>query len=263
MKMVLTRLGEGARMVVTGHPSQIELLNTRDSVLRHALRILEDVKGVGVQAFKAGDVVRQAMVERIVRAYDHEGRYVVVSDEDMKAAAAEKTGTISVQEFIPEEEVPGKYFEKPYYLAPEKSGARAYVLLRDALKKSKKVAVASFVMRTKEHPGLLVPDGDVLILNQLRFAEEVRDPKDLDIPSNIKIPPAELKLALSLIEQGSGEFDITRYKDTYSAQLKKMIQAKAKGKELPVKEMKVVHTKSEDLMEQLKASLNTRKKKAS
>ncbi len=201
--------------------------------------------------------------ERIVRAYDHEGRYVVVSDEDMKAAAAEKTGTISVQEFIPEEEVPGKYFEKPYYLAPEKSGARAYVLLRDALKKSKKVAVASFVMRTKEHPGLLVPDGDVLILNQLRFAEEVRDPKDLDIPSNIKIPPAELKLALSLIEQGSGEFDITRYKDTYSAQLKKMIQAKAKGKELPVKEMKVVHTKSEDLMEQLKASLNTRKKKAS
>ena len=201
--------------------------------------------------------------ERIVRAYDHEGRYVVVSDKDMKAAAAEKTGTISVQEFIPEEEVPGKYFEKPYYLAPEKSGARAYVLLRDALKKSKKVAVASFVMRTKEHPGLLVPDGDVLILNQLRFAEEVRDPKDLDIPSNIKIPPAELKLALSLIEQGSGEFDITRYKDTYSAQLKKMIQAKAKGKELPVKEMKVVHTKSEDLMEQLKASLNTRKKKAS
>lgn len=201
--------------------------------------------------------------ERIVRAYDHEGKYVVLSDEDMKKAAAEKTGTISVHEFIPEEEVPGKYFEKPYYLAPEKSGARAYALLREALKKSKKVAMASFVMRTKEHPGLLVPDGDVLILNQLRFAEEVRDPKDLDIPNDVKIPPAELKLALSLIDQGTGEFDITRYKDTYSEQLMKMIHAKAKGKTVPVKELKLVHTKSDDLMDQLKASLNTRKKKAS
>src|SRR5688572_8718954 len=91
--------------------------------------------------------------ERIVRAYDHDGQYVVVSDEDMKAAAAEKTGAIAVQEFIPEEQVPGKYFEKPYYLVPEKSGARAYVLLREALKKSKKVAMTTFVMRTKEHPG--------------------------------------------------------------------------------------------------------------
>lgn len=201
--------------------------------------------------------------ERIVRAYDHEGNYVVLSDEDMKRAAAEKTGTIAVKEFIPEEVVPGKYFEKPYYLAPEKSGVRAYALLREALKKSKKVAMATFVMRTKEHPGLLVPDGDVIILNQLRFAEEVRDPMELDIPSDVKIPPAELKLALSLIEQGTGEFDITQYKDTYSEQLMKMIHAKAKGKTIPIKELKVVHTKSDDLMDQLKASLNTRKKKAS
>jgi DNA end-binding protein Ku len=206
---------------------------------------------------------KEVPYERIVRAYNNEGRYVVVSDEDMKKAAAEKTGTISIQEFIPEEQVPGKYFEKPYYLAPEKSGARAYVLLREALKKSKKVAVASFVMRTKEHPGLLVPDGDVIILNQLRFAEEVRDPADLDIPRDMKIPPAELKLALSLIDQGTGEFDITRYKDTYSEQLMKMIHAKAKGKKIPEKELKVVHTKSDDLMEQLRASLDTRKKKAS
>jgi DNA end-binding protein Ku len=201
--------------------------------------------------------------DRIVRAYNDAGKYVVVSDEDMKKAAAEKTGLISIQEFIPEEQVPGKYFEKPYYLAPEKSGARAYALLREALKKSKKVAVASFVMRTKEHPGLLVPDDDVLILNQLRFAEEVRDPKDLDIPRDMKIPPGELKLAMSLIDQGTGEFDITRYKDTYSEQLMKMIHAKAKGKAIPQKELKVVHTKSDDLMDQLRASLSTRKKKAS
>jgi DNA end-binding protein Ku len=201
--------------------------------------------------------------DRIVRAYDHEGRYVVVSNEDMRKAAAEKTGTISIQDFIPEEQVPGKYFEKPYYLAPEKSGARAYALLREALRKSRKVAVASFVMRTKEHPGLIVPDGDVLILNQLRFAEEVRDPAELDVPRDMKIPPAEMKLALTLIDQGTSEFDITRYKDTYSEQLLKMIAAKAKGKPLPEKEMKVVHKKGEDLMEQLKASLGTRKRKAS
>jgi DNA end-binding protein Ku len=206
---------------------------------------------------------KEVPYERIVRAYNNDGRYVVVSDEDMKKAAAEKTGTISIQDFIPEEQVPGKYFEKPYYLAPEKSGVRAYALLREALKKSKKVAVASFVMRTKEHPGLIVPDGDVLILNQLRFAEEVRDPAELDVPREVKIPPAELKLALSLIEQGTGEFDIQRYKDTYTEQLMKMIHAKAKGKAIPVKELKLVHTKGDDLMEQLKASLGTRKKKAS
>ncbi len=206
---------------------------------------------------------KEVPYERIVRAFNSEGRYVVVSDEDMKKAAAEKTGTISIQDFIPEEQVPGKYFEKPYYLAPEKSGERAYALLREALKKSKKVAVATFVMRTKEHPGLLVPDGDVLILNQLRYAEEVRDPNELNVPRDVKIPPAELKLAMSLIDQGTGEFDIKRYKDTYSEQLMKMIHAKAKGKPIPQKELKVVHTKGDDLMDQLKASLNTRKKKAS
>ncbi len=206
---------------------------------------------------------KEVPYERIVRAFNSEGRYVVVSDEDMKKAAAEKTGTISIQDFIPEEQVPGKYFEKPYYLAPEKSGERAYALLREALKKSKKVAVATFVMRTKEHPGLLVPDGDVLILNQLRYAEEVRDPNELNVPRDVKIPPAELKLAMSLIDQGTGEFDIKRYKDTYSEQLMKMIHAKAKGKPIPQKELKVVHTKGDDLMDQLKASLNTRKKKSS
>ena len=206
---------------------------------------------------------KEVPYERIVRALNSEGRYVVVSDEDMKKAAAEKTGTISIQDFIPEEQVPGKYFEKPYYLAPEKSGERAYALLREALKKSKKVAVATFVMRTKEHPGLLVPDGDVLILNQLRYAEEVRDPNELNVPRDVKIPPAELKLAMSLIDQGTGEFDIKRYKDTYSEQLMKMIHAKANGKPIPQKELKVVHTKGDDLMDQLKASLNTRKKKAS
>lgn len=97
--------------------------------------------------------------ERIVRAYDHQGRYVVLEDDDLRNAAPEKSHVIAIHEFVDETEVPGKYYEKPYYLAPDKGGARAYALLHAALRKSGKVGVASFVMRTKEHVAVLMPDG--------------------------------------------------------------------------------------------------------
>jgi DNA end-binding protein Ku len=216
------------------------------------------------------DTGKEVPFERIVKAYDLEGKYVVLDDADLRNAAVEKSEVIAIKDFIKEEEVEAKYYEKPYYLAPDRGGARAYALLREALKKSGKVGVASFVMRTKEHPAVLQPDGEVLILNQMRFAEEIRKPDGLDLPKVEKIGPSEMKLAMQLIDQGAGTFDITKYKDEYTASLMKAIKAKAKrkGKAKKGPAMKVVHKKpSTDLMAALKASLEgksrTKRKKAS
>ena len=216
------------------------------------------------------DTGKEVPFERIIKAFDLDGKYVVLEDADFKNAAVEKSDVITIKDFIKEEEVEAKYYEKPYYLAPDKGGARAYALLREALKKSGKVGVASFVMRTKEHPAVLQPDGEVLILNQMRYAEELRAPSELELPKVEKISPSEMKLAMQLIDQGAGTFDIKKYKDEYTAALMKAIKAKAKrkGKAKKTSAMKVVHKKpSTDLMAALKASLEgkskTKRKKAS
>jgi len=199
--------------------------------------------------------------ERIVRAFEVDGKYVVLEDKDLKSAVAEKTDVITIHDFVQEQEVEGKYFEKPYYLEPDKGGARAYALLREALKKSGKVGIASFVMRTKEHPAVLMPDGPVLILNQLRYAEELRSTDELKLPKVEKVAPNELKLAMQLIDQGAGTFDITRYTDEYTGALMKMIRAKAKGKTTKPNAMKVVHKiPTDDLMATLMASLGGKPK---
>jgi len=155
------------------------------------------------------------------------------------------------------------YYETPYYLEPDKSGARAYALLREALTKTKKVGIASFVMRSKESLAILRANEKIIILNRIRFQEEIRSHADLNLPPKTEVKANELKMAVSLIEQLSEKFDISSYKDTYSADLMKLIKAKAKGVKLKEPSLKVVHGKSKDIMEQLKASLTTKRKKAS
>jgi len=186
--------------------------------------------------------------------------YVVLSDKDFEAASAAKTKTIEITDFVKETEIDSLYYETPYYLEPEKSGVRAYALLREALQKSGKVGVASFVMRSKEGLAILRPSDKVIILNRIRFQEEIRGTGDLSLPAKTEVKPNELKMALSLINQLTGKFNIARYKDTYSADLMKVIKAKSKGKPVKASKLKVVHSKSKDLMDQLKASLSKRKK---
>jgi DNA end-binding protein Ku len=200
--------------------------------------------------------------ENIVRGYKYEGEYVVLSDEDFKQASPEKSKIIEIAEFVNASEIDAVYYETPYYLEPEKTGSKAYILLRDALEKSGKVGLGTYVMRTKEAIGIIRPKDDVLVLNKMRFAEEIRDHKDLKLPED-KTKPNELKMALALIDQLSGPFEIDKYHDTYSAQLMKVIEAKAKGMKITAPTLKVVHSKSQDLMDQLKASLSTAKRKAS
>jgi len=200
--------------------------------------------------------------ENIVRGYKYNGDYVILDDEDFKKASPEKSKLIEIAEFVSVDDIDTVFYETPYYLEPEKTGAKAYVLLRDALEKSGKVGLGTYVMRTKETIGIIKPKDDILVLNKMRFPEEIRDHKELKVPAD-KTKPNELKMALALIDQLSGPFDIDKYKDTYSEQLMKVIEAKAKGKKITMPTMKVVHSKSQDLMDQLKASLSTSKRKAS
>ena len=201
--------------------------------------------------------------ENIVRGYNLDGQYVILSDEDFKKASPEKTKIIEIAEFVDEDKIDSIYFETPYYLEPQKAGVKAYGLLRDALKKTGKTGLASFVLRTKESLGLIKPIDNILTLQKIRYEQEIRKPEGLEIPDS-ESKPAELKMAIALIDQlSTPKFDISKYKDTYSDELMKLIEAKAKGKKIPVPTMRVVHSKSKDLMEQLKASLETKKKKAS
>lgn len=201
--------------------------------------------------------------ENIVKGYKVDSKYVILDDKDFQKANAVKTKLIEINEFVDASEINSVYYETPYYLAPDKSGVRPYALLREAFLKTNKVGIASFVMRNKENLAILRAQDDVIILNRIRFAEEIRDTKELELPKKAEVKAPELKMAVTLIDQLSGEFNIEKYKDTYSAALMKVINAKAKGKKLAEPQMKVVHSKTQDLMEQLKESLSMKNKKAS
>ena len=191
----------------------------------------------------------------IVKAYKVQGDYVVLEDKDFAQANPEKSKIINITSFVEEQEVESIYFESPYFLEPDKAGEKPYRLLSDALKKSGKAGLGSFVLRSKEHLCLIKPYEDILLLNRIRFAEEIRDPSELKTPKKVKPTAAEMKMALTLIEQLTSPFKIDKFKDTYSAELMKVIKAKAKGKTIKPVPLKVTHRKSNDLMAQLKASL--------
>lgn len=204
--------------------------------------------------------------EHIVKGYKMNDDYVILTDKDFESANAKKTKTIEISDFVDEKEIDSIYFETPYYLEPDKSGTRAYALLREALKKTGKIGIATFVMRNKEGLAILRATDEVIILNRIRFAEEIRDHSELHLPEKAEIKKGELEMAISLINQLTSKFDISGYKDTYTEQLLKLIEMKSKGEKIATPKMRVVHSAKEDLMSQLKASLSTtpaKKKKAS
>lgn len=199
----------------------------------------------------------------IVKAYDYEGKYVILTDKDFEAASPEKSKYIDIFQFVKEEEIDSIYYETPYYVEPDKNGTRPYALLREALKKAGMAGVGSFVLRNKEHLAVIRVYDKIILLNMIRYEEEIRDYSDLKIPAASEAKATELKMALELIKQMTEPFDISKYKNTYSEQLMKLIKARAKGTKPKEPKLKVVHKQTEDIMEQLKASLSAKKKKAS
>lgn len=207
-----------------------------------------------------GAEVKQA---DIVKGYKLGQNTVIMEEEDFQKAMPEKTDHIEILQFVVEKEIDTLYYEKPYYIAPLKGGEKAYSLLREALKKEGKAALGTFVFHKREWVCLLKPLSEALVLHQLRFSEEIRSTKGLELPE-IKPKPEEIKMAASLISQLTKPFKPEQFKDAYAEKLLKVIEGKAKGKTTKFKPMKVVHTTdTEDLMEKLKASLKTTTKKAS
>ncbi|QAA82688.1 Ku protein [Aequorivita sp. H23M31] len=195
----------------------------------------------------------------IVKGFKKDDHYVILEDEDFAQANMKKSKTIDIEEFVEEKEVSDLLFKKPYFLEPQKEGGKSYNLLRDALKKTKKLGVATFVMRQKENLALIGVYKDALVLHAIRFADEIRDPADLKLPST-KVSKKEVDMALTLIENYTEPFKLDKYKDVYNDQLMKIINAKAKGKKTKVEKVDTTPTQAEDLMAKLKASLDKKKK---
>jgi len=194
----------------------------------------------------------------IVKGYEIEkGKYVVINEEDFKKANPEKTNTIEILQFVQEKEIDSIYFEKPYYLSPDKGAAKSYTLLLKALEKANKVAIATCVIRNREHIFTIKPlSGEILLLEQLRYADQINEMPDVKI-SNVKITAQEVNLALKLIEQLTEKFKPEAFKDTYTNTMKKLIEAKAKGKKITAPAVEKRTAAVKDLMSVLKESLHT------
>jgi DNA end-binding protein Ku len=217
-----------------------------------------DRRDLGKVRFKRinEDTGQELTMENIGKAYSYNGQYILLEDEDFEAASPEKSKVIAINNFVMEDEIDSIYFENSYYLEPEKSGEKAYALLREALAKSGKVGLAQFILRTAETLSVLKPMKDVLVLSKIRFAEEIRSIEELKLPARSVVKPEELKMALTLVNQYTNTFNIEKYKDEYAAALLKVIEERASGKKGKIRKMRVAYSNTDNLMEQLKASLS-------
>ncbi|OGF21725.1 Ku protein [Candidatus Falkowbacteria bacterium RBG_13_39_14] len=195
--------------------------------------------------------------EDIIRGYEYQkGNYVILEKEDFEKANVKKTKSIQIHQFVKENEIDTAYFEKPFYLEPAFEAKKTYALLREALAKTNKAGLASFVLHSQEHLAVLKPKDEVLLLNQIRYKSEFRDFSKLDLPAieEVEIKKEELEMAINLINQLAKPLELEKFKDTYAKELKNLIQAKIEGREIR-KEEAPRPTAIPDLMEKLKASL--------
>ncbi len=197
--------------------------------------------------------------KNIVKGFKKDDAYVILEAEDFEDANFKKSRIFEIEAFIDQDEVSEILYKKPYFLEPQKEGGKSYNLLMEALKKTGKLGLGTFVMRQKENLALIGVYRDTLVINVIRFADEIRDPKDLEIPKT-KVTKKEVEMAESLIKQFTEKFQFENYKDVYTDQLMKIIESKATGKKGKVKKVTTKPTPAKDLMAQLKASLEKRKK---
>lgn len=198
----------------------------------------------------------------IVRGYEYEkGRYVILNDEDFARVNPEATQSVDIVQFVDLSEIDPMFFDKPYYLEPEKRGRHAYALLREALKVSGKVGIAKVVIRSREHLAALKPNGDALVLELMHFADEIVAQSTLELPATEKPADNEMKVAKLLIDTMTEAFDPEAFRDTYREQMLAMIEARAAGKEAPATENKAQPRDNVvNLMDVLQKSLEATKR---
>lgn len=171
--------------------------------------------------------------ESVVKGYEYEkDRYVVLSDEDFRQANVKATQTIDIRAFVDADEIPVEYYETPYYLAPSGRGRKAYALLRETLKTTRRVAVAELVLRTTPHLAVVAPAGRALMLDTLRFADELRDAAGLELPpeglKSAGVQPKEVELAKRLVDDMTERWKPAQYRNTYHDDLMARIRQKIK-----------------------------------
>jgi len=201
--------------------------------------------------------------DEIVKGYEYEkGQYVLLTDEDFKKVNPEATQSVDILEFVELDKINPMFFDKPYYLEPTKQGRHAYALLREALAKSNRVAIARVVIRTKEYIAAVKPLDDALVLELMHWASEIVSPGTLELPSEEKLPEAEMKMAKMLIDTMSVDaFEPDKFVNRYHDEVLAMIDARAKGQELPKAKKAAPRAKVVNLMDVLAASLEESKKR--
>ncbi|STX29516.1 Ku protein [Legionella beliardensis] len=208
--------------------------------------------------------------DEVVKAYEFQkGSYVVLDEEDFKRAAPEAFKSIDIEEFVNLSDVSCLYFDRPYYMVPDSSNKKAYVLLRESLKKTKKVGVAKIVIRNREHLTLILPHEDALILYVIRYQQEIRSHSEFEFPEEslkaYHINDREIKIATDLIDEMSAKWQPEKYHDEYREALMKWIEEKKPTKSTKRKAQKPTEKNDDliDFMTLLKNSLKNKARKSS
>ena len=224
----------------------LDMLDSRDHARIRYLRVNEHTH-------------KEVPYDKIVKGYKLDDDYVVLDDHDFEDAAPEKSKVIEIESFVNLFEVNPMYYETSYYTEPDTKKSKAYALLLEALKKTGKAGLARFVLRNNESLCIVHPLERVLVVTNIRFAQEIRSPEDLSIPEDVEVNKKELEVGMALIKQYEEAFDVSKFKDEYHSELLKIIEAKAQGKRPTIKKLKPHKTKSDDLYDQLMESLKARK----
>jgi len=224
---------------------------------------------------KTGHRLRQQMVDEVTgkvvgkddksRGYEvSKGKYVEIEPEEIKAIQVESTHTLDIDKFVPVDEIDRRYFDRPYYIAPDgKAGEEAFAVIRDAMKDKDRVALAKVVLTNREHIMAIEPMGKILLGTILRFDYEVRDEQEIarSVPSP-RIPKEMLSLASHILDTKAGHFDAFQFKDEFETELKKLVKRKAAGKPIAYEEPAEHPANVVNLMEALRQSVQGGGKRA-
>jgi DNA end-binding protein Ku len=230
---------------------------TRREELKFRLLRASDLSPVNYKRVAEADG-KEVPWDQIVKGYEYEkGKFIVLKDEDFKRADIEATQSVDIMDFVDLDEIDPIFFDKPYYLEPEKRAEKTYTLLREALQKTGKVGIAKVVIKTRQHLAAVKPEKNLLVLELMHFAEEIIDTTELKIPHGATIGSKELDMATDLIKKMSDKWDASKYQDEYRHALLEVIHGKVEsgGKEIPTRGAPKKPTNVVDLVSVLQESL--------
>src|SRR5580765_1868102 len=188
---------------------------TRREELKFRLLRKSDLSPINYKRVAEADG-KEVPWEDIVKGYEYEkGKFIVLKEEDFRRADIEATQSVEIMEFVELDEIDPMFFDRPYYLEPQKKGAKAYALLREALRRSGKVGIAKVVIKTRQHLAAVKPVQNALVLELMHFAEELVKPDSLEVPGEVDIGAKELDMAKELVDRMTGEWDASKYTDDY------------------------------------------------